>query len=781
MIGRYYDNDCFLADGIRSNKSCRCRFLIDHRFIVSSLAVLLIAFFATTTTTTATATAAVALLIAGQSLWRCICRDVLDINGKLLDCRFFGLRALTLLARATLLTLCASNGFFTHRLFGTLVAIATLSLITAIIVATVATTVTTTFAAFATAFVVTTVTTLAGRGFRLDFGNHRFGWRAEPGNNFREQAAFLRSRLNDNRRFLLFGHDRCWLIRRNALDSRFLTRLGIFLLGCLLDRFFKRLINHLVGRFTQIVTVQVIVAQAGDRVRRRFQMNVRNQQDGDLVTQLDGLDVRTLLVEQEGGDIDRNLDMHGTGVFLHRFLFEDAQDVQRSRLGRTDVAGAGTARAGNVAGFREGRAQALTRQFHQAKAADLAHLDAGTVETQGVAQAVLDFALGLAVFHVDEVDDDQATQVAQTQLAGQFVGSFEVGLQRRFLNVGTLGGTTGVDVDGNQGFGVIDDDGAAGWQIDLTHESGFDLVFNLEAGEQRHVVAVALDAIDVARHHRVHEGTGLLIDLIGVDQDFTDVRLEVIANGADHQATFEVDQEGAVLLLGGAFDGPPQLQQIVQIPLQFFSLSADGCSAGDQAHAAGNFQLIHDLAQFGALVTVDTAGNTATTRVVRHQNEVTAGQGNVGGQGGALVATFVLVYLNDQFLTFFQGVLDTGFARFDAGLEIGAGNFLEGQETVAVGTVVDEAGFERRFDAGNDPLVDVAFTLFLGGGFNVEINQFLTIDNGDTEFFRLCRIEKHAFHCFLGSSSLVHTATKRPCRQRQVQLSGCVMLWRQRR
>jgi hypothetical protein len=48
------------------------------------------------------------------------------------------------------------------------------------------------------------------------------------------------------------------------------------------------------------------------------------------VAQLDGLDVGALLVEQEGGDIDRHLRMHGAGVVLHRLFFEDAQDVQRA-------------------------------------------------------------------------------------------------------------------------------------------------------------------------------------------------------------------------------------------------------------------------------------------------------------------------------------------------------------------------------------------------------------------------------------------------------------------
>ncbi|MPN02537.1 hypothetical protein SDC9_149753 [bioreactor metagenome] len=53
--------------------------------------------------------------------------------------------------------------------------------------------------------------------------------------------------------------------------------------------------------------------------------------------------------------------MHGTGVFLHCFLFKDAQDVQRGRFGRPDVAGAGAARARDVAGFGERRTQALAR------------------------------------------------------------------------------------------------------------------------------------------------------------------------------------------------------------------------------------------------------------------------------------------------------------------------------------------------------------------------------------------------------------------------------------
>jgi hypothetical protein len=65
---------------------------------------------------------------------------------------------------------------------------------------------------------------------------------------------------------------------------------------------------------------------------------------------------------------------------------------------------------------------------------------------------------------------------------------------------------------------------------------------------------------------------------------------------------------------------------------------------------------------------------------------------------------------------------------------------------VAFGAVVDETGLERRLDARDDAFVDVALALFLGGGFDVEIDQFLTVDDRHPEFLRLGGIEQHAFH-----------------------------------
>src|SRR5207248_2456155 len=144
----------------------------------------------------------------------------------------------------------------------------------------------------------------------------------------------------------------------------------------------------------------------------------------------------------------------------------------------------------------------------------------------------------------------------------------------------------------------------------------------------------------------------------------------------------------------------------------------------------------------------DAARYAAAARIVRHQDEIAAGERDVGGEADALAAVLVLVDLDEELLAFFQCILRPP-AAFAVALEIVAGDFLERQKTVAVGAVIDEAGFETGLDAGDDGFIDVALALFLAGGFDVEIDQLLTVDDGHPKLFRLGGVEQHAFHVLL--------------------------------
>ena len=96
-------------------------------------------------------------------------------------------------------------------------------------------------------------------------------------------------------------------------------------------------------------------------------------------------------------------------------------------------------------------------------------------------------------------------------------------------------------------------------------------MFNLEATKQGNVIAVALHQIHHVGHHMLHELLGLVVNFIGINEYFTDIRAEIIANGANNKAAFLVNQECAIGRFAGAVDRSPQLQQVVQVPLQFLN------------------------------------------------------------------------------------------------------------------------------------------------------------------------------------------------------------------
>ena len=295
---------------------------------------------------------------------------------------------------------------------------------------------------------------------------------------------------------------------------------------------------------------------------------------------------------------------------------------------------------------------------------------------------------------------------------------------------------------------MVDHDRATGGQAHLALEGRFDLRLDLVAREQRHAVFVAFELALVVRHHLADELQRLVKGAFVIDQDLADIRAQVVADRADDDVAFLVDQEGRSTVGGGVFNGRPQLQQVIEVPLQLFVVFADAGSAHDQAHALGDFQLAHGLAQFAAILAFDAARYAAGARVVRHQHQVATSQREEGGQGCALVAALFLLDLDDDFLAFLECFLDArSLARFLRFIgEVAAGDFLHRQEAVAFGAVVDEGGFQAGLDAGDASFVDVGFFQFPAGNFDVEIEKFLAINNGHTQLFRLSCVDQHPFH-----------------------------------
>src|SRR5690242_14051395 len=114
---------------------------------------------------------------------------------------------------------------------------------------------------------------------------------------------------------------------------------------------------------------------------------------------------------------------------------------------------------------------------------------------------------------------------------------------------------------------MIDNAGAAGRQDDLAGIRSLDLMLALETGKKKYDIAAELDAADIGRHHMAHELACLLVNVFRVDQDLANFLMKVVADCANDETAFLVNQESATLAIRSILDCAPELQKIVQVPL----------------------------------------------------------------------------------------------------------------------------------------------------------------------------------------------------------------------
>ncbi len=146
-------------------------------------------------------------------------------------------------------------------------------------------------------------------------------------------------------------------------------------------------------------------------------------------------------------------------------------------------------------------ADALAGHLHQAQRGHLGDLVAGAVPAQALHQsAEHEVAVGLED-HVDEVDDDDAADVAEPELADDLLRRLEVVLGDRLLEVAAgAGELAGVDVDDGHRLGAVDDQRAARGQPDLAVEALGDLLVDAVRREQ--VLARVLPSVAGSKRSR---------------------------------------------------------------------------------------------------------------------------------------------------------------------------------------------------------------------------------------------------------------------------------------
>ena len=188
---------------------------------------------------------------------------------------------------------------------------------------------------------------------------------------------------------------------------------------------------------------------------------------------------------------------------------------------------------------------------------------------------------------------------------------------------------------------------------------GVELVLHLVAVEEWDRLLVELDLVGLVRHELAHEFGGALEARLALDEDLGDVGVVDVAQRALDEVAFLVDQRRRRRAHGDLADRIPEARQVFVVALDVDVGALETGGAQDHAHALRHVEIAQDFLHALAVGRVgDLARDAAATTGVGHQHAIAAGQREVGGEGGALVAALFLDDLHQQDLPALDDFLD---------------------------------------------------------------------------------------------------------------------------
>src|SRR6266536_1279605 len=373
-------------------------------------------------------------------------------------------------------------------------------------------------------------------------------------------------------------------------------------------------------------------------------------------------------------------------------------------------------------------ADPLPGHLHQAERGDLGHLVLGPVPAQALDQAAQHQVPVRLQHHVDEVDHDDAADIAEPELPDDLLGRLQVVLGDGLLEVAAgAGELAGVDVDDRHRLGPVDDQRAARRQPDLAVQRLLDLLVDPVVGEHIAVAGPLLDAVGQMRSDVGDVVAKLVVRTVTGDHQLGEVLGEQVTNHPDQQIRLAVQQLWGLAVLRLLVDVVPVPLQPADVGGQFLFGGALGRGPDDHAGLVRD-DVLEDALQPVPLGVGQLAADAAVA-AARDVNDVPAGQADLVGPPGALVADRVLGHLNQDRLAGLQDRLD--LARAVGPAESRPVHLTGVQDGVAALADVDERGLHAGQNVLHPAEVHVADQRRLLGLRDVVLDQHVVLGDRD--------------------------------------------------
>ena len=226
--------------------------------------------------------------------------------------------------------------------------------------------------------------------------------------------------------------------------------------------------------------------------------------------------------------------------------------------------------------------------------------------------------------HVDEVGNDDAAQVAQSQLACNGLRGLQVGFKNGVVEVARTDKTTGVDVHRGQGFGLVHHQVAARLQIHSTPERLGNFFIDGKQVEDRPLAFVQLQFGHGCGHELLAKGLQHVELLTRVDTDGAGFFTDQVAQYTLQQVQVLVQQRHGRQAHRCVLDAFPGLAQVGNVFGQLGITRVFPVGAQNEATTATGglvtHQVLQPCAQGITLGNRDLLGHTHMV-VLRQKNQ----------------------------------------------------------------------------------------------------------------------------------------------------------------
>ena len=381
---------------------------------------------------------------------------------------------------------------------------------------------------------------------------------------------------------------------------------------------------------------------------------VRPDIERDLHALAERGDALASLPDEGAGHTRCGADEHGLQLVVGREPTQLPLDLECDGEGPPHAAEAGAAGAGLGEEPDQTLAAPFAGHLDETQGAEVKDLGLLAIALEGLLECLHHSLAVAGAIHVDEVDYDDASDIAQAELAGDLVGGLEVGAKNGIGEAGGAGVAAGVHVDGGEGLCLVDADVTSGLEPNAPAEEAVNLALDVVLVENGELAAIALDAPPQTRCDEPDQLNRAVIDALGVDDECLHIVGEGIADDLVGEGQILVQKRrcfgGGCLL----HDAVTQVHEHFQVGRKVLLAASLGLGAHDDASALG----VDPFADFAEAVpflpVLNLAGDAHLGCFGQHDDQIAARQSEAGGGAGALPGNRGAHDLDDDLLALLQ-------------------------------------------------------------------------------------------------------------------------------